>query len=75
MLVCAFSPTFPTAKIAVAVQIFVAATRSRADDLIVVLASNSSEVQKQVEGALGRPEDNVRYVNGVPYSASALKVR
>jgi hypothetical protein len=74
VLVCAFSPSFPTAKIAVAVQVFVAATRSRADDLIVVLAINASDVQEQVAASVESVDDHVRYVSGVPYSEAALKV-
>ena len=80
VLVCAFSPSFSPSKIAVSVGVFIASTRGRCEDDVVVLASCAKEVREEwlsnmiANGGSDEGARNVHFVTGVPYSTQALKV-
>jgi hypothetical protein len=78
VLVCAFQPTYSLVRIVAAVETFVSATRSRSDEIIVVLCNRAEQIEKRLAYRTrvhGEFFDNKLYfVQGIPNSVRHLRV-
>jgi hypothetical protein len=79
LLICAFQPTYALVRIVVAVETFVNSTRSRSDELIVVLSNRAEEIEarmrKKCQSSSEFFDNKLHFVVGIPNSLRHLRVR
>lgn len=78
VLVCAFQPTYALIRIVAAVETFVSSTRSRSDEIIVVLSNRADEIEarmrKKARNQSEYFDNKLCFVNGIPNSVRHLRV-